>query len=144
MVNGKKLSFWLWCFRRFLSPLYKEIKPVNLKGNQLLTSTVSAEASNEVERMDASPAKVPTRSRWDCWKEWMLPLQKCLTVAAPSKEFVAPPLEEAQKGWRLCVPCLPQYMCYILPSSIGGQGRGILVAGGQEWLRDPLEPSLTK
>ena len=62
MVNGKKLSFWLWCFRRFLSPLYKEIKPVNLKGNQLLTPDVSAEASTEglqVERTDASTAKVP-------------------------------------------------------------------------------------
>ena len=45
------------------TPLYnKDIKPVNLKGNQLLTSAVSAEASNEglqVERMDASPAKLP-------------------------------------------------------------------------------------
>ena len=45
------------------SPLYKkEIKPVNLKGNQLVTPAVSAEASTEglqVERMDASTAKVP-------------------------------------------------------------------------------------
>ena len=29
------------------SSLYKEIKPVNLKGNQLLTPAVSAEASTE-------------------------------------------------------------------------------------------------
>ena len=45
------------------SPLYnKEIKPVNLKGNQPLISAVSAEASPEalqVERTDASTAKVP-------------------------------------------------------------------------------------
>ena len=45
------------------SPLYnKEIKPVNLKGNQLVTPAVSAEASTEglqVERMDASTAKGP-------------------------------------------------------------------------------------
>ena len=45
------------------SPLYnKEIKPINLKGNQALTPPVSAEASTEglqVERMDASTAKVP-------------------------------------------------------------------------------------
>ena len=45
------------------SPLYsKEIKPVNLKGNQPLTLAVSAEASTEglqVDRKDASTAKVP-------------------------------------------------------------------------------------
>ena len=45
------------------SPLYnKEIKPVNLKGNQPLKPAVSAEASTEglqVERMDPSTAKVP-------------------------------------------------------------------------------------
>ena len=64
------------------SPLYKKgIKPVNLKGNQPLSPAVSAEASTEglqVERMDPSTAK-------------------CLTMAATSKEFVAPE-EEAQKG----------------------------------------------
>ena len=45
------------------SPLYnKEIKPVNLKGNQPVTPADSAEASTEglkVERMDASTAKGP-------------------------------------------------------------------------------------
>ena len=45
------------------SPLYsKEIKPVNMKGNQILTPAVSAEASTEglqVQRMDGSTAKVP-------------------------------------------------------------------------------------
>ena len=45
------------------SPLYnKEIKPVNLKGNQPVTPADSAESSTEglqVERMDASTAKVP-------------------------------------------------------------------------------------
>ena len=45
------------------SALYnKKIKPVNLKANQPLTPTVSAEASPEVlqvERTDASTAKVP-------------------------------------------------------------------------------------
>ena len=44
-------------------PLYnKEIKPVNLKGNQPVTPADSAEASTEglqVERMDGSTAKVP-------------------------------------------------------------------------------------
>ena len=32
----------------------------------------------------------------------------------------------------------------ILPSSIGGQGRGILGPGGGGWLRDPLGQMLTK
>ena len=45
------------------SPLYnKEIKPVIRKGNQRLTPAVSAETSTEslqVERTDASTAKVP-------------------------------------------------------------------------------------
>ena len=65
------------------SPLYnKEIKLVNLEGNQPLTSAVSTEASTEglqVERTDATK-------------------QNCLTVEAPSKEFVPLPLEETQKG----------------------------------------------
>ena len=45
------------------SPLYnKEIKPVNLKGNQPVTPADSAEASTEglqVERRDTSTAEVP-------------------------------------------------------------------------------------
>ena len=48
------------------SPLYnKEIKPVNLKGNQPVTPADSAEASTEgfqVERTDASTSKVPKHS----------------------------------------------------------------------------------
>ena len=67
--------------------------------------------------------------RASMWKERVLPLQKCLTVAASSKEFVAPPPEEAQKGWRLCVPCVSRYLHCILPSSTGGQLRGILGLG---------------
>ena len=52
------------------SPLHnKEITPVNLKENQLLTPAVLAEASTEASK----------------WKERMLPLEKCLTMAAPSK-----------------------------------------------------------
>ena len=44
------------------SPLYNEIKPVNLKGNQPVTPADSTEASTEglqVERTDASTSKVP-------------------------------------------------------------------------------------
>ena len=65
------------------SPLYnKEIKPVNLKGNQPVTPADSAEASTEglqVERTDASTAK-------------------SLTMAGPSKQFVAPPMEKLRKA----------------------------------------------
>ena len=50
------------------SPLYnKEIKPVNLKGNQHVTPSGSAEASTkglQVERTDASTEKVPNHGRY--------------------------------------------------------------------------------
>ena len=64
---------------------------------------------------------LPRVSRWE---ELMLPLQKCLTMAAPTKWF-APPLEEAQKGWSLCIPWVSWYMSCILPSRVGFHGRGI-------------------
>ena len=71
------------------SALYnKKIKPVNLKANQPLTPTVSAEASTEglqVQRMDGSTAKVPDHGS--------------------SKQTVCSPTHgEAQKGLRLWVP----------------------------------------
>ena len=71
MVNAKELSFSIVVLEMILeSPLYnKEIKPVNVKGNQPLTPAVLAETCTEVSR----------------WKELMLPLQKCLTMVAPSK-----------------------------------------------------------
>ena len=71
------------------SPLYsKEIKPVDLKGNQPLTPAVSAEASTEglqVDRKDASTAKVPNHGS--------------------SKQTVCSLTHgDAQKSRRLCVP----------------------------------------
>ena len=71
-VNAKNLSFWTVVLEKILeSPLYnKEIKPINLKGNQPLTCPVSAEASTEglqVERMDASTAKVPNLGSFKQW-----------------------------------------------------------------------------
>ena len=100
----------------------------SLKGNQPLTTAVSAEASTESlqgERTDSSTAKVPNHGS--------------------SKQTVCSPTHgESQKGWRLCVPWVSWYMHCILPSSIGGQERGILGPGGGGWLRDPLGPSLTK
>ena len=83
----KNWAFWTVVLEKILeSPLYKkEIKPVNLKGNQLVTPAVSAEASTEglqVERTDASTVKVPNHGR--------------------SKQTVcSPTYGEAQKGWRL-------------------------------------------
>ena len=39
-------AFELWCWRRLLSPLdYKEIKPVNPKGNQSILKEISPEYS---------------------------------------------------------------------------------------------------
>ena len=110
------------------SPLYnKEIKPVNLKRNQPLTTAVSAEASTEglqVERTDAYTAKLPNHGS--------------------SKQTVCSPTHGgSSERLKVCVPWVFQYMHCILPSSTGGHGRGILYYGGEGWLRYPLGPSLT-
>ena len=116
------------------SPLYnKEIKPVNLKGNQPVTPAVSAEASTEALQMgrtDASTAKEPNHGS--------------------SKQIVcsSTPGRSSERLKALCTLGSPRdataYMRGILPSSTGGQGSGILGPGGGVWLRDPLEPTLTK
>ena len=65
------------------SPLYnKEIKPVNLKVNQPVTLLTQLRHLLRASR----------------GKEWMVPLQKHLTTAAPSKQFVAPPMEKLRKA----------------------------------------------
>ena len=75
--------------------------------------------------LSLSPAlthvSLPRVSRW---KWLMLPLPKCQTMAAPTKGFVALPLEEAQKEWRFCVPQVPHYMPSIFPNSTRGQEKG--------------------
>ena len=48
----------------------------------------------------------------------MLPLQNCLTMAAPSKYFVAPHLEEAQKGWSQYVPWVPVTCIAFSPAAL--------------------------
>ena len=61
-MNGEKQLLNVALQKIFKSPLHKEIKPVNLKGNQLLTPDISSEASTEglqVDRMDASTTKLP-------------------------------------------------------------------------------------
>ena len=103
MVNVKELSFWTVVLEKILEgPIYNKIKPVNLKGNQPLIPAVSAEASTkglQVERMDASTAKVPNHGSSN------------QTVCSPTHG-------EAQKGWGLCVPYVSRHMHCILPSSM--------------------------
>ena len=84
------------------SPLYnKEIKPLNLKGNQPVTPADSAEASTEglqVERTDASTAK-------------------SLTMAGPSKQFVAPPMEKLRKAEGSVFPGSPDTCVAFSPAA---------------------------
>ena len=85
------------------SPLYnKEIKPLNLKGNQPVTPADSAEASTEglqVERTDASTAK-------------------SLTMAGPSKQFVAPPMEKLRKAEGSVFPGSPDTCIALSPVTL--------------------------
>ena len=111
------------------SPLYnKEIKPVNLKGNQPVTPAVSAEASTkglQVERTDASTEKVPNHGSSKQIVYSSIPerssemLKSLCTLGPPMHELHSP-----QQHWR--------------------QGRGILGHGGWGWLWDPLGLPLTK
>ena len=126
---AKNWAFELWCFR-FLRVPY-----TTRRSNQSIWKEIN---------LWPLLSHLRHLLRASRWKELMLPLQKCLTMAVPSKEFVAPALEEAQKAWRLYVPWVPRYMRCILPSSTGGQGRCNLGPGGGGWLRDPLGPTLTK
>ena len=85
------------------SPLYnKEIQPVNLKGNQPVTPAVSAEASTDglqVERTDVSTAK-------------------SLTMAGPSKQFVAPPMEKLRKAEGSVFPESPDTCIAFSPAAL--------------------------
>ena len=85
------------------SPLYnKEIKPVSLKGNQQVTPADSAEASTEglqVERTDVSTAK-------------------SLTMAGPSKQFVAPPMEKLRKAEGSVFPGSPDTCVAFSPAAL--------------------------
>ena len=105
---AKNWSFELWCFSRFLRAPY--------------TTRISNQSVGKEINIWPLMSQLRHLLRASRWKDWMLPLQKCLNVTAPSKEFVVPPLEEAQKGWRLWVSSVPRYMRCILPSSTGGQG----------------------
>ena len=111
------------------SPLYnKEIKPVNLKGNQPVTPADSAEASIEalrVERTNAVTSKVPDHGS--------------------SKQIVCSSTPGGSSE-RLKALCNLGPLIHVLhsPQQHWRQGRGILGPGGGGWLRDPLGPPLTK
>ena len=109
------------------SPLYnKEIKPVNLKGNQPVTPAVSAEASTEALQMgrtDASTAKEPNHGS----------SKQIVCSSTPGRS------SERLNSLRTLGPLL-----HALHTCIGGQGRGILGPGEGAWLRNPLGQMLTK
>ena len=110
------------------SPLYnKEIKPVNLKGNQPVTPADSAEASTEgfqVERTDASTSKVPKHSSF---KQIV-----CSSTLGGSSE-------------RLKALCNLGPLIHVLhfPQQHWRPERGILGPRGGGWLRDSWWPPLT-
>ena len=68
-------------------------------------------------------------------KERIVPLQKCLAMAAPNKQFVAPPMENLRKAEGYLNPGSP------VTCSIGGQGK---VCNGACWrgrIRDLQGPN---
>ena len=73
----------------------------------------------------------------------MLPLQKCLTMAGPSKQFVAPPMEKLRKAEVSVYPGSPDTCVAFSPAALEAK-EGVVCLGGGGWLRDPLGPSLTK
>ena len=48
----------------------------------------------------------------------MLPLQKCLTMAAPSKQFVAPPMEKLRKAEGSVFPGSPDTSIAFSPAAL--------------------------
>ena len=73
----------------------------------------------------------------------MVPLQKCLTLAAPSKQFVAPPIEKIRKAEGSVYPGSPDICVAFSPAALEAK-EGVVCLGGGGWLRDPLGPSLIK
>ena len=109
------------------SPLYNEIKPVNLKGNQPVTPADSTEASTEglqVERTDASTSKVPNHGSF---KQIV-----CSSTLGGSSE-------------RLKALCNLGPLIHALhfPQQHWRPERGILGPRGGGWLRDSWWPPLT-
>ena len=83
----------------------KEIKLVNLKGNQPVTTADSAETSTEglqVQRMVASTEKVTNHG------------------SSKQKVYSSTPGGSSERLKALC-NLVPRYMCCILPKNIGGK-----------------------
>ena len=102
----------------------------------------------------------------------MLPLQKCLTMAAPSKQFIAPPMEKLRKAECSVYPGSPDtcvafspaalkskegefwaleekdgswiHWGHHLPSRIGKERGGMRWQRPGDWVWDPREPALYK
>ena len=53
----------------------------------------------------------------------MLPLQKCLTMAAPSKQFVAPPMEKLRKAESSVYPGSPDTCVAFSPAALDAKER---------------------
>ena len=51
----------------------------------------------------------------------MLPLQKCLVMAAPSKQFVAPPMEKLRKAEGSVYPGSPYTCTALSPAALEGK-----------------------
>ena len=106
----------------------KEIKPVNLKGNQPLTPAVPALASTkgiQVERTDASTPKVPNHGSSN--------QMVCSTTLGGSSERLK----------LLCTLGAPIYELHS-PQQSWRPRKGHLSPAGGGWLRDPQGPSLAK
>ena len=52
----------------------------------------------------------------------MLPLQKCLTMATPSKQFVAPPMEKLRKPEGSVYPGFPDTCLAFSPEALEAKG----------------------
>ena len=68
---GKNWAFELWCLRKFLRVPYR-----TMRSNQSIWKEINHWSLLSQLRHLLRPSR---------WKERMLPLQKCLTMAAPSK-----------------------------------------------------------
>ena len=73
----------------------------------------------------------------------MVPLQKCLTMAAPSKQFVAPPMEKLRKAEGSVYTGSPD-TCVAFSPAILEAKEGASGPWRRGMLRDPLGPPLTK
>ena len=99
----KNWAFELWCLRRFFRV------PYTTRSNQ-----------STWKEINLWPLLSQLRHllRTSRWKERLLPLQKCLTMAAPSKQFVAPPIEKIRKAEGSVYPGSPNTCAAFSPAAL--------------------------